>query len=150
MTIIQYISINGIQFFVWVLQHTLVDSPCSQQNLEVPCHKLEHFSHIPYFYWFGILIWKMFRPTVRKLCCCDWEQLLQLLVLQPQIKKKIVITKSINLNSESSEQFLKQNNFLTFYWRFQFDLTDWNDLMPIVTNDGCRNLQNKLERHFPF
>ena len=46
----------------------------------------------------GTLFLNLFLPTVRKTC--------------------LKITRTIFLNSERSEQFLKQNSFLTCYWRF--------------------------------
>ena len=53
----------------------------------------------------GILLTKLFRPTVRKNCSSDRKFFFE-------------ITRPIYSNSERSDQFLKQNAFLTFSWRF--------------------------------
>ena len=52
---------------------------------------------------FGILLPKLFWPTVRKNCSCDRE------------KKKIEITRTICSNSERSEQFLVTECFFNLF-----------------------------------
>jgi hypothetical protein len=59
---------------------------------------------------FGILFQKLIRPSVRKNL---WNSR-----LKAEKLKNIWITRSIYSNSENSEQFLKQNTFLTYSGRF--------------------------------
>ena len=66
----------------------------------------------------GILLPKLFWPTVRKNCSSDRENILQFDVEGREFAKKFEITKIIYSRSEQSEQFWKQNAFLTWSWRF--------------------------------
>ena len=62
----------------------------------------------------GILLPKLFWPTVRKNCSSDREKLRD---WRPRICKNFEITRKIYTKSERSDQFL-QNAFLTCSWRF--------------------------------
>ena len=53
-----------------------------------------------------------FEPIL--FCFENHSELLNVLVI-----KNFVFNRTISWNSERSEQFLKQNTFLTCYWRFQ-------------------------------
>ena len=69
-----------------------------------------------YFYFimqFGILFPKLFWPSGRKNNVLVTEK-----NFWPSICKIFEITRKIYSNSERSEQFLKQNDFLTYFWRF--------------------------------
>ena len=63
----------------------------------------------------SILLPKLFRPTVRKNCFCDREKLLKFEAKGREFQNKIEITRTIYLNSEKSEHFVKENTFLAFH-----------------------------------
>ena len=54
----------------------------------------------------GILLPKIFWPTVRKNCSSDWENLLTCVAARPRIFKISEITRTIFSHSERSKQFL--------------------------------------------
>ena len=69
---------------------------------------------------------------------------------RPRIGKTFEITRTVYSNSERSEQFLKQNAFLTCSWRFlrsnkweQLE-SNWKKLL------GFRNMQEKLEKTISY
>ena len=61
----------------------------------------------------GILLPKLFWPTVRKKCSSDWEKLLKFEAdrWRPRIFKNFEITRTIYSNIKRSEQFFLQNAF---------------------------------------
>ena len=65
----------------------------------------------------SILFWKMLWPTVRKTCAIDQEKLLKVWGWKPRICKHCEITRTMYLNNEMPEQFLKQN---LYYYRNTF------------------------------
>ena len=62
----------------------------------------------------GILLPKLFWPTVRKHCSSDWEKLLKIKA-EGQEFSKILITGTIYWNSERSEQFLVTDYFFNLF-----------------------------------
>ena len=89
----------------------------------------------------GILLPKLFWPTVRKKCSSDRGKLLKF----EAEGRKFEITRTIYSSSKRSEQFLVTECFLTCSWRFlipnkleQLELKLENIL-------GFRNMQEKLE-----
>ena len=67
-------------------------------------------------YNFGILLSKLFWPTVRKKCSSDWEKLLKFETEGQEFANIIlVITKTICLNSERSEQFSVPECFFNLF-----------------------------------
>ena len=67
---------------------------------------------------FGILLPKLFWPTVRKNCSSDWEKTFEIRGWRLRICKTFKITRTIYSHSEMLVQFWKQNAFLTYSWRF--------------------------------
>ena len=63
--------------------------------------------------------------------------------------KGFEFTKTINLNNERSEQFLKRNKFLTCYWRFLRSKT-LKHLKCQLDQMACRNLQKEVRKDFFF
>jgi hypothetical protein len=63
----------------------------------------------------GILLPKLFWPTVRKNCSSDREKLLKFEAECWEFKKKIEITRTIYSNSEGSEQFLVTECFFNLF-----------------------------------
>ena len=59
----------------------------------------------------GILLPKLFWPTVRKNCSSDWGKTFQIRCWRPRICKIFEITKTICSNSERSDQFLVTEPF---------------------------------------
>ena len=56
---------------------------------------------------------------MRKICSSDREKLMKYEVEGQEYAKVLKsLNRTIYLNSERSEQFLKQNTFLTYSWRF--------------------------------
>ena len=66
----------------------------------------------------GILLPKLFWPTVRKNCSIDWEKLLKSKAEAQDIWKIFKINITIHSHYERREQFMKQNAFLICSWRF--------------------------------
>ena len=79
----------------------------------------------------GILLPKLFWPTVKKKCSSDWEKTFEIQGWRLRICKNFEITWTIYLNSGRSEQYLLTECFLTYSWRFL-----------MYEN---RNMQEKLE-----
>ena len=66
----------------------------------------------------GILFQKLFLPTERKKLFLWSRKTFEIRGWRPRICKIFEISRTIYLNSERSEQFLKENNSLTYFWRF--------------------------------
>ena len=67
----------------------------------------------------------------------------------PRICKNDEVTRTIYWNSKRSNNFLKQDTFLTCYWRFQSDLKHRTIKMRIGTNNWnveSRNLQEQVRK----
>ena len=80
---------------------------------------------------------------MRKDCSSYREKLLKFKAEGREFAKVFEITRTINSNSESSDQFLKQNAFLTCYWKFlRCIILEQLKLKSL----GFRNLQEKLEK----
>ena len=94
----------------------------------------------------GILFPKLFWPSLRKKCSWDREFFFRNSGLKVQNLHIFEITRSIFLNSERSEQLLKQNTFLTCYWRFLEIEYIWTIKIPIGANDrGVEKYRNKIK-----
>ena len=63
----------------------------------------------------GILLPKLFWPTVRKNCSSDWEKILIFEAEGREFAKKFEITRTIYSNSERSEQFLLTECFFNLF-----------------------------------
>ena len=63
----------------------------------------------------GILLPKLFWPTVRKNCSSDQEKLLKFEAEGREFEKKFEITRTIYSNSERSEQFLATECFFNLF-----------------------------------
>ena len=63
----------------------------------------------------GILLPKLFWPTVRKKCSSDWKNLFEIWGLRPKICKIFEITRTIYSNSERSEQILVTECFFNLF-----------------------------------
>ena len=93
------------------------------------CMARENLSH--FFIGFfkrrnGILLPKLFWPTVRKNCSSDWEKLLK---FEAEICKKSEITRTIYSDSERSKQFLVADlrllmHTIVFYPFFNFQVSN--------------------------
>ena len=75
-----------------------------------------------------------------KNCSSDREKLFEIRGWRPRICKFFEITRTIYSNSERSEQFLEQKNFLTCYWSLVL-----NNLRIRTNNWDVENYRNKLE-----
>ena len=64
---------------------------------------------------YGILLPKLFWPTVRKHCSSDREKLFEIWGWRPRIFKNFEITRTIYSNSERSEQFLVTECFFNLF-----------------------------------
>jgi hypothetical protein len=63
----------------------------------------------------GILLPKLFWPTVRKKCSSNRERTLEIRGWRPRICKTFEITRTIYSNSERSEQFLVTECFFNLF-----------------------------------
>ena len=72
----------------------------------------------------GVLLPKLFWPTVRKNCSIDWEKKFEIRGWRPRIFKNFGITRTIYSNSEMTEQFLVTECFLNFFPGGFSDLID--------------------------
>ena len=63
----------------------------------------------------GILLSKLFSPTVRKNCSSDQEKLLKFEAEGREFAKFFEITRTIYSNSERSEQFLVTECFFNLF-----------------------------------
>ena len=59
----------------------------------------------------GILLPKLFWPTVRKNCSSDWEKTFEIRGWRPRICNIFEITRKIYSNTERSKQFLVTESF---------------------------------------
>ena len=82
----------------------------------------------------GILLPKLFWPTVRKKWTRDWEKLLKFEAEGQEFAKILRKLGTIYSNSERSEQFLVTECFLTCSWRF-------------LISDKLEQLEFKLEKN---
>ena len=64
---------------------------------------------------YGILLPKLFWPSVRKNCSSYWETRLKFEAERPRISKLFELTITISLNSERSEQFLETECFFSLF-----------------------------------
>ena len=81
-------------------------------NLKCPSRTI--FLGLLKYDWNGILLWKLFLPTVIKYFFCKF------LAFSFEFQKVFLITGAIYSTSERSVQFLKHNTFLTCsFWFFR-------------------------------
>ena len=73
----------------------------------------------------GILLPKLFWPTVRRKCSSDWEKLLKFEVEGREFAKKFRSLEQFIQTVKGRKFFWWQNAFLTCSWRF-FILIYWN------------------------
>ena len=97
----------------------------------------------------GILLPKLFWPTVRINCSSDWEKKIKNWGWRPRIFKKFEITRTICSNSKRSEKILVTESFFNLFLEvFQI----WW-IRTIIFQVGkmywaFRNIQEKLEKSF--
>ena len=76
--------------------------------------------------------------------CSDhqWEKIV--LVIKINVWNSMLIIRTINSNSDWSDQFLKKNAYLTSSWKFHRCIV--LELLKLKKELGFRNLQEKLEK----
>ena len=108
-------------FFSAIGKSGLKTSPVGSRIFKVKQHDLGNFCihneeslFLPFFI-SGILLQKLFWPTVRKNCSKGSRKFFEIWGWKPRICKKFEITRTIYSNSKRSEQFLLVEYFFNLF-----------------------------------